>query len=209
MKKTFLVLAITLFATVYGFAQKPSDPELNQLIDVAASLRQNKASAWDNALKTMSQDKKWTMMDEIERDENECWLVGDKQFKLNPILNKCSGHDSKMVSGDFLNGNDPNFDYSITERGIKKGSQVRYALSYREGRQTFVIMPYDVSEAKNLDLEVLLNGQSMGHGSVYDGNLYLNINQAVKLSDTILLVITNKSQKDMPVVIINHNTRKQ
>lgn len=208
MKKVFLLLLINVVLFGQAFAQTKTDPELQKLTKTVATLRNADEKTWNKALDAFRQDSLWTTMDEVTRDENECWLIGNKQFKLNPILNQCSGHDRKMVRGDFLNGNDPHYNYSLTERGIKKQCSVSYEMSYREGRQTFVVMPYNPKIAQ-IDVKAYLNDRPVGETRIDNGDIVLNINDNVVKSDTIRLVITNFSKVDTPVVIINHNTRKQ
>lgn len=208
MKKAFLVLLLSTLIFGQSYAQTKTDPELQKLVKTVATLRNANEKTWNEAHKTFELDSLWTTMDEMIRDDNECWLIGDKQFKLNAILNQCNGHDKKMVSDDFLNGNDPHYNYSLTERGIKKQCSVTYEMSYREGRQTFVIMPY-TSNSEKLEVKAYLNDKPVGETSIDNGDIVLSINTHVIKSDTIRLVITNKSNEDMPIVIINHNTRKQ
>lgn len=207
MKKIFTLLIIITLTFGYASAQTKTDTELQRLTKTVASLRQSDKTIWNDALKAFQQDSLWTTMDELAKDENEYWLIGDKQFKLNAILNQCSNHDKQMVRGDFLNGNDPHYNYSLTERGVRRLSSVDYELSYREGRQIFVIMPYTGSPEK-IEAKVYLNGKPTGETTISDGNIVLNINANVKKSDTLRLIITNLGNEDMPVVIINHNTRK-
>ena len=208
MNKKILFLMITLAFASHASAQNETDWELQHLMSVVSTLRQPTSRNYNKALESFKKDSLWTIMDEAERHDNENWLIGDRQFKLNRIMSQCSGYDKKMVSGEFLNGNDPNFDYSLTERGIKKNCSVCYELSHREGRQTFVIMPYEKNEDK-IELQVFLNNKATGTSRVdNEGNIILSINENVKATDTIKLVVTNKSDSDMPVVIINHNTRK-
>ena len=207
MKKASLLFIISILIFGQAFAQTKADPELQKLTKTIATLRNSNERIWKEALKTFAQDSLWTTLDEIVRDDNESWLLGDKQFKLNPILNQCSGHDKKMVRGDFLNGNDPHYNYSLTERGIKKMCSVSYEMSYREGRQTFVVMPYNPKTAQ-LEVKSYLNDKLVGETSIDNGNIVLSINANVIKSDTIRLIITNLGNEDMPVVIINHNTRK-
>ena len=207
MKKAFLLFIIGILIFEQAFAQTKADPELQKLTKTIATLRYSNERTWKEALKTFAQDSLWTTLDEIARDDNESWLLGDKQFKLNPILNQCSGHDRKMVRGDFLNGNDPHYNYSLTERSIKKMCSVSYKMSCREGRQTFVVMPYNPKTAQ-LEVKSYLNDKLVGETSIDNGNIVLSINANVIKSDIIRIVITNLSNEDMPVVIINHNTRK-
>ena len=207
MKKLLLLLLVNLVLIGQIFAQKATDQELQHLMSVVSTLRQSDESNWNKALSSFQNDSLWTIMDEAVRDDNECWLVGKMQFKLNAILTKGSNYDKKRVSGEFLNGNDPNFNYSLTERGIKKGCSVSYELSYREGRQTFVVMPFE-KHAK-ITVEAFLNGKTIGESATdADGNIILSINAKVNKSDKLMLKITNNSNSDMPVVIINHNSRK-
>lgn len=207
MKKAFLLFIISILIFGQAFAQTKADPELQKLTKTIASLRKPNEKTWREAFNTFEQDSLWTTLDEIARDDNESWLLGDKQFKLNPILNQCNGNDKKMVRGDFLNGNDPHYNYSLTERGIKKMCSVSYEMSYREGHQTFVVMPYNPKTAQ-LEVKSYLNNKLVGETSIDNGDIVLSINANVIKSDTIRLVITNHSNEDMPVVIINHNTRK-
>lgn len=207
MKKAFLLFIISILIFGQAFAQTKADPELQKLTKTIASLRKPNEKTWREAFNTFEQDSLWTTLDEIARDDNESWLLGDKQFKLNPILNQCNGNDKKMVRGDFLNGNDPHYNYSLTERGIKKMCSVSYEMSYREGHQTFVVMPYNPKTAQ-LEVKSYLNDKLVGETSIDNGDIVLSINANVIKSDTIRLVITNHGNEDMPVVIINHNTRK-
>lgn len=208
LKKLLPLLLVNLMFIGQTFAQNENDRELKHLMSVVSTLRQSDKAAWDNALSSFKSDTLWTIMDEIPRDDNESWLVGSKQFKLNSILTQCEEYNKKTVRGDFLNGNDPNFNYSLTERGIKKGCSVDYELSYRQGRQTFVVMPFEKTNGK-IEAKVFHNGKETGESTIdADGNIILSLNAKVNPKDKLRLVITNKGNSDMPVVIINHNSRK-
>lgn len=208
MKKAFFLLIINAILFGQAFAQTKTDPELQKLAKTVSTLRNAEEKTWNEALSTFRQDSLWTTMDEIARDNNECWLLGNNQFKLNAILNQCSDHDKKMVRGDFLNGNDPHYNYSLTERGIKRKCSVSYEMSYREGRQTYIIMPYNPQTAQ-IEVKAYLNDKPVGETSIDNGDIVLSIIDNAIKSDVIRLVITNSGDEDMPVVIINHNTRKK
>ena len=207
MKKLFLFLIFSTTMLGTAFAQDRTNDTLQNLMNNVASLRHANNKGWDKALEVFGKDKSWTMMDEIERHENECWLTGDNQFKLNAILSKHNNYDKKMTTGDFLNGNDPNFNYSLIERGVKKNSTVIYELSYREGRQTFVVMPYE--KGSIIEVKATHNDKAVGSTRTdADGNVILNIDDNVKVNDKLSIAITNKGNSDMAIVIINHNTRR-
>ena len=207
MKRLFFIILMNLILIGPVLAQKETDWELQNLMNVVSTLRQPNGQKWDQAMQAFKRDSLWTMMDEIKSD-NEYKPIGNNQFKLNSILNDCSGYNKKMVRGDFLNGNDPNYDYALTERGIKKGRTVSYELSYREGKQTFIVMPYKKTDGK-IEVKAFHNDKPTGETYTDDeGNIHLSINADVKLSDKLRLIITNHSEENMPVVIINHNSRK-
>lgn len=208
MKKIYFIIMMSLLIAGPALAQKENDRELRKLMDAVSTLRQKDEAKWNDALQKFKRDSLWTSLDEIQSD-NEYMLIGDDHFKLNAILNECLGYDKQMVRGDFLNGNDPNYCYSLTERGIRKGREVSYEMSYREGRQTFIVMPYKKTDDK-IEVQAYLNDKPVGETRTdKDGNIHVSINDNVNLSDTLRLVITNHSDENMPVVIINHNTRKK
>lgn len=207
MKKFYFIIMMSLLIAGPALAQNENDQELRKLMNVVSALRQQDETKWNHALQTFKNDSLWTSLDEIQSD-NEYMLIGDNHFKLNAILNECLGYDTQMVRGDFLNGNDPHYNYSLTERGIRKGREVSYKMSYREGRQTFIVMPYKKTDGK-IEVKAFHNDKPVGETRTdKDGNIHLSINDNVKLSDTLRLIIINHSDENMPVVIINHNTRK-
>ena len=208
MKKIYFIVMMSLLIVGPALAQRENDRELRKLMGAVTALRQHDEAKWNQALQTFKCDSLWTSLDEIQSD-NEYMLIGDDHFKLNAILNKCLSYDKQMVRGDFLNGNDPNYNYSLTERGIKKGCAVSYEMSYREGRQVFVVMPYKKTGGK-LEVQAFHNGKPIGESHTdKEGNIHLSINDNIKSSDKLRLVIINHSDENMPVVIINHNTRKE
>lgn len=215
MKKTFLLITV-LFAGLSLFAQSGIDQETRHLIDLAVSIRQagpeQREKAWKETSTALSNDKAWTMMDEIQPHKNECKLTDRsvQWFSLNRILSQKSGYETNQVRGDFNNGENPDFDYSLIERSIKAGVTAEYDLKSREGEQVFVIVPYD-PKGSALEAEVSRNGVVLGKGVKQDdGNIYINIgkDQNVKPKDVLHLTISNKGSQNMTYVLINHNCRK-
>lgn len=214
MKKLFAIL-IFLVLSLTTLAQKPVDTELQHLIGVAASLRQpdmqQQEQAWNNASEQLGKDDLWTIMDEITPHQNECRLTDRKVrwFAINRILSQRMGYEKNQVRGDFNNGEDPNFNYSLIERSVKANQTVNYDLKSREGEQTFVIMPFDVNSA-DLRAELYRDSTFLSQGIRHkDGNIYLKVNKDknVVADDILNLVITNNSEQNVAVIIINHNTR--
>lgn len=214
MKKALLV--IILFTTAFSLrAQQAIDQETQHLIDIVSSIRkadpQQREQAWNNASKALSTDKSWTIMDEIQPHKSECRLTDRsvQWFAINRILTSKMGYESNQVRGDFNNGENPDFNYSLIERSIKAGETASYDLKSREGEQAFVLVPFD-TEAK-LEAELTRGGTTLAKGTrKADGNVYLIIpkDQNVKASDVLNLVVSNKSAKSCAYVLINHNVRQ-
>ncbi|MBR0118428.1 MAG: hypothetical protein IJM04_14300 [Prevotella sp.] len=214
MKK--IAIAIMLFMLV--MPMKAQDKHLQQLVSMVTSLRRPSESqqrAAYNELKIkLAADKEWTPMDELVDEGNgECRPTKKMNwFRLNTLLMQApgqSGNLSMVTKGDFLNGEDPRFNYSLIEKGIRQGATVRYTMKGREGAQTFVIVPYDAKAASKIKATITKDGDVI-HGKVENGNIVLKVDRKynLKSKDRITLEIKNDSGKDMAVVILNHNTRK-
>ena len=211
------LLVIFIFcSTTFGLrAQQAIDQETQHLIDVVSSIRkadpQQREQAWNNASKALSTDKSWTIMDEIHPHSSECRLTDRsvQWFAINRILTSKMGYESNQVRGDFNNGENPDFNYSLIERSIKAGQTASYDLKSREGEQAFVLVPFD--QTNTLEAEVTRGNTTLAKGTrKADGNIYIIIgkDQNVKASDVLNLTVTNKSDKNCAYVLINHNVRQ-
>lgn len=197
------------------FAQSGLDKETKHLIDLVSSIRQaapdQREKAWKEAETALANDKSWTIMDEIVPHKNECRLTDRsvQWFAINRILSQKSGYETNQVRGDFNNGENPDFNYSLIERSIKAGLTAEYDLKSREGEQCFVIVPFDPKA--NMEVEVSRNGNTLAKGvQQKDGTILVSIgkDQNVKPKDVLHLTITNKGSESMTYVLINHNCRK-
>ena len=214
MKKS-LILLLNLFLTFPVFAQESLDPEMQHLMEIVASLRQTERpeEAWNQANEDFGNDTRWTIMDEITPHENEC-LLSDRKvkwFALNRILSQRMGYEDNKTRGDFNNGEDPNFNYSLIERSVKAGRKVEYELSSREGEQIFIIMPSNTEKAKfEISLyrgkDKLAQGKTLNSGDIY---MKIDAKKEITADDVLRLVVINNSNENMAFVIINHNTRKK
>lgn len=214
MKKVFSLI-ISLFAGLCLIAQTGVDTETRHLIDIAVSIRQaapeQREQAWKDASAALSADKSWTIMDEIVPHKNECRLTDRsvQWFSLNRILSQKSGYETNQVRGDFNNGENPDFNYSLIERSLKAGLSAEYDLKSREGEQLFVIVPFDPN-GTTLDVEITRQGTILAKGTKQkDGNIYLHIgkDKDVKPKDVLHLVVNNPGSQSATYVLINHNCR--
>ena len=201
-------------------AQDAVDQEMQRLIGQVASLRKTNAkqqkAAWEKASAAFANDKAWTIMDEITPDiNNECRLTDKtvRWFALNRMLTRHMGYEETKVRGEFNNGEDPNFNYSLIECSVKAKATVSYDLKSREGKQVFVIMPFETAASAKMEVTVKCKGkgwQATGNRHA-DGNIYVMIpaSQKVTARDVLTLSIKNNGSKNMAFVILNHNTRNK
>lgn len=210
------VLMLLFFSLGFkAMAQTSGDNELQRLIGVVCSMRQSdeqsREKAWNDAARILENDKQWTIMDEVTPHPNECRITDRslQWFALNRMLSRQMGYEMNQVRGDFNNGEDPDFNYSLIERSVKANATVSYMLKSREGEQIFVVIPYD-TQAASLETALYRGDTLLAQGVRHDdGNIYLIADRDyhVVMNDVLKLVITNKSSANTAMVIINHNTR--
>ena len=220
-KQFYTLLMFLMMLVMPAAAQVKVDKELESLISAVTSLRQADAgkqkTAYQVVTQTLTADQHWTPMDELrDRNNNEC-RVTDKTmswFKLNSILNTITMKRNGLNTsrGDFLNGEDPHFSYSLIEKSVKAGKTVSYDMKGREGSQDFVVVPYDTQKAK---LDVVLYKKAgnkktqLAKGSKgSDGHIYVQVKTKVKADDVLTLEISNRGTANAAMVILNHNKRK-
>lgn len=196
----------------FNLIAQTEDEEMQNLIDIVGTLRGTRdKTAWDNVKETLANDKQWTIMDELRQSENECRITDRmvQWFSINRMLSQNMGYENSRARGDFNSGEDPNFNYSLIERSVKAGAAVSYELKFRQGKQEFVVMPYE-TEGVNMTIEAYRGDELLATGkTASDGNIYLIIDadKNIKSDDVMRIVVTNNGDKNMAFVIINHNTR--
>jgi len=218
MRRTILLLLMTMFCMLVMRGQSVlMDQGLRSLVDAVVMLRQAESekseTLREKASETLEKNQKWTLMDELkDRNGGECLLTKKmERFRLVPVLNTilAKRYGKNKVKGHYLNGEDPKFNYSLIEKGIKAKGKVVYHVRGRVGHQDFVMVPRNVDKA-NLRIR-MLNGKKRLKAKMtkgQDGNIYVHTDSRLKLTDQLTLEITNGQNENAAVVIINHNTRK-
>ena len=223
MKHPQRILATFAFLFALFFtasAQNVSlDAELGKLVDLVKRLRTpsetQQKKAYDAAIRPLADDTKWTPMNEL-RDENgaEC-RPADKtvrRFRLNTLLNNAERRRNGLSAStdNFLNGQDEAYNYSLYEKSIKAGDNhtARYSFHGRQGRQTFVFVPFTTNGA-SFSVRLLWKGKSIGTTTRQgDGTQVLTTKERIGKDDTLTLEISNNGSSPLSLVILNHNTRK-
>ena len=188
------------------------DKNLKIFVDAVVSLRQNSNAKINSAKATLKNNKAWTVMDELKDGNNsECWLTKKmSRFNLVPILTEVltERYGKNISRGDFLNGEDPRFNYSLIEKGIKAKKKVKYTFQGRIGKQDFVIIPCEPASILSIKFSKGTSPLKAVQQKSKDGCIYLHIDAKLKATDKITLEIENKSNNNVAIAILNHNTRK-
>lgn len=209
--KRLIILSAVLFLGLNLSAQT-NDEELQNLINIVNTLRgAQDRETWESAKSALGNDKHWTIMDELKQSSNECRITDRsvQWFSINRMLSQNMGYETSRARGDFNSGEDPNFNYSLIERSVKANTSVSYEMRFRQGKQEFVVMPYE-TEGIDMTLEAYRGEELLATGKMAnDGNIYLTIDadKNVQSDDILTIVVTNNSDKNMAFVIINHNSR--
>ncbi len=206
MKKITLIM-MCMFAQVC-LAQNVGieDKELASLVDMVKMLRNPTESNFNQVKKLLKADERWTPMNETGKlQSTECKASeGIPGFKLNRIMYSVTKEQKRVSTpGSMLNGEDSRYNYSLYERSLKKGKSATYKLRKRDGKQTFVLVPY---VGKKGSLSVLVDGKKRVTTEQEDGTLVCSFDSTGK---EISLSVTNRSGAALSFVIINHNSRKK
>ncbi len=204
MKYIFTYLIIALSAT-FAFAQ---DTELAALSETVKMLKSGGSSAFDKAVETLSKDVAWTPMNELRPSDPsvEC-RASDRVpgFKLNKLLAKAEqAQRFETSTGNMLNGENPQYSYSLYERAVKSGKSATYSLRSRLGEQTFIFIPFD-KDAK-LDIEISCGNVIFEKTRYNDGSVRLS--GTATAEEPVAVKITNQDRENRSFVLLNHNPRK-
>ncbi len=206
-----LYIAVLAFVLADSAAAQTGNKELDRLVGIATMLRSADAAVFNRAQKMLEDDALWTPMDELGRlQATEC-TPAEKvtRFKLNRLLSRADGQRKYVTSrGDFLNGEDERYDYSLYERSLRARQSATYSLKGRVGQQTFVLVPHSAS-ANGLSLSVSAPGVTFNAPKKLPNGCLL-VSTAGKLSkeQRITLCVKNASAAPQSFVLINHNSRK-
>lgn len=215
-----LLLVIGGSSQIYSQTVLDEDEEKYtlKLVDASLTLRNNTQQSWDAVQYELSTLLRvFTMMDELQDVNNDCALI-DKNVKslgLNRMIKnlKESKNVVQNTGKGLLDGADSRFNYSIYEKGIKKGRTATYRnLTGRNGKQAFVIIPYSANQPYKTELY-------RHNGDIYEpmhkdnnGITYYSIDteDGPSEGESLILKIENMdTENNRSFVIINHNYRNK
>ncbi|MDE6277053.1 MAG: hypothetical protein K2M06_02995 [Muribaculaceae bacterium] len=205
MKRLAFVVCI-IFSCIAASAQ---DATLTAMMDAVRSLKSGGQKAFEAAAEKLGADKSWTPMNELKAADPkaEC-RASDRVagFRLNKLLAAAEQKRRFETStGNMLNGENPHFNYSLYERGVKAGSTLEYTLKGRSGSQCIVIMPYDGLKSAGLDVSVSAGGKVMTKTIEKDAYIFTG---SVAEGQTVKIRVANGTDKPRSLAIFNFNSRK-
>lgn len=212
----FLLLLTTILTVPAQIPwAKPEDEQTTQkLLDAVLLLRKGDARSWNTAQDELEKRiSQFTLMNELRDDANDCPLVNEQMrtFGVNRIVSELKrGRRVQNTGHELLDGADVRFNYSLYEKGIKKGRTATYKMSGRDGRQVFLIVPQNAKQPYSVELlrqdgTVIPVGGKDARGITY---YIVETQDGPKPGETLTLKITNGDpDHNASFVIINHNYR--
>lgn len=177
--------------------------EMEKLIRLTITMRdQGKRTQVLNELKA---DTKWTLMDELEFDANEC-TYGDKvnMFGINDIAVEIAQREKGIINvgGRFKHSADPNFQYSFVELTAKAGKSILYNVKGHKGSQQIAIVPFD--KKQSYTAVFITDGKEQKAHTIKDGISYYTV--AVGKRGNYEFEITNTGTKNASFAVITYNS---
>lgn len=198
-------IAIIIMLAIPQTASAQYNAEMEKLIRLTTTMRdQGKRTQVLNELKT---DTKWTLMDELDFDTNEC-TYGDKvdMFGINDIAADIAQREKGIVNvgGRFKHSADPNFQYSFIELTAKAGKSILYNVKGHKGVQQIAIVPFNKNQAYTAVF--ITDGKEQKAHTIKDGVSYYTV--TVGKRGNYEFEITNAGTKNASFAVITYNSGK-
>jgi hypothetical protein len=211
-KFKFVAITAFLFLPFLSIAQGSMDGKLVFLVNSVCDLRHADEKTYSLVQERLSSNDDWTPMNETGSfKEGECHPYDNVPgFKLNRLLSLiATSRKTVYVHGDMLNGENENYDYSLYERSVHANAKVSYTIKGREGRQCFVIVPYD-EDGGDLSASIRIGeGDTIDFVKTEGGLLTAFIDNTTLETDDPVTIIVVGGNRDQSFVILNHNMRKK
>lgn len=142
--EALMCLVLVVMMAVPQRAKAQTDAEMQKLIRLTTTMRDQSKRGY--VLGELRADDKWTLMDELRRDANEC-TYGDRvnMFGLNDIAAEIAQRERGIVNvgGRFKHSADGKHHYSFIELTAVAGQSIYYRVDGHAGTQQIAIVPFD------------------------------------------------------------------
>lgn len=197
---TVLVLLVMLALPQRASAQY--NAEMEKLIQLTTTMRNQSKRAY--VLKELKDDDKWTLMDELKRDANEC-TYGDKvnMFGINDIAAEIAQREKGIVNvgGRFKHSADGKHHYSFIELTALAGTSIYYSVAGHTGTQQVAVVPFDAKGKYTATF--YSDGKEVKAHTVKDEIAYFTVN--VGKYGKYEFEIANNDTKNASFAVITYN----
>ena len=205
-------ILLLAFLSMSAFSQGQYDRKLEFLTDAVCELRKGEEASFNRVRKLLAEDEGWTPMNETGAfRDGECHPYDNvRVFGLNRMLTLIASDRKPVhIHGDMLNGQNESYDYSLYERSVLAGARVSYTVKGREGRQCFLIVPFD-SDGGALSASITVNdGRPVKFQRAKNGILSVFLEGNHIELDTPLTITVTGGNRNQAFVLLNHNSRKR
>lgn len=181
--------------------------EMEKLIRLTTMMRDQKKRT--QVMSELKADTKWTLMDELQVDANEC-TYKDKvnMFGINDIAAEIAQREKGTVNvgGRFKHSGDGKHNYSFIELTAKVGTSILYQVDKHKGTQQVAIVPFDKNQAYSA-VFILATGKEISAHSTKEGISYFTVPLGGN-STSYSFEITNKGAKNASFAVITYNPMK-
>ena len=208
----YLVISTACIWSIQGQERSSMyDQHISEICGFVNTLHQN-PSSYEQVFKDLSQKEYWRLMEEFNENctpKSSLCSLWDK-VEMTGINDRAFQAEQKRGSipqstDNFCSGNETNYSYSFFECRILAGKSISSQVSYRQGPQLFIVMPYNPG---SISASLYVDGKPVSGHTDKDGNIVFEITEAVSTDAVIDITLTNTSATNQSAVIINNNTRK-
>lgn len=210
-----LLLLVTGSVQAQDYINARDEENTMKLLNAALLLRNSDEKHWNEAQNELAKRLGiFTMMDELKDYAHDCALIDKnvKSFGVNRMIKELkAGKRVQNTGKGLLDGSDSRFNYSMYEKGIKKGCTSSYLLSGRSGRQVFVIVPYTSGQEYTTVLKIEGGEEYTPYYNAADGVTYycIDTDKGPAAGEKLKFEISNTGNGNASFVIINHNYRNR
>lgn len=195
-------IILLLFMGLTQNVHAQDDAEMVRLIRLTTMMRDQSKRA--EVLKELKADTKWTLMDELDIDFNEC-TYGDQvdMFGINDIAAEIAQRERGIVNvgGRFRNSADGVHHYSFIELTAKAGTSVTFSVWNHKGVQKVAIIPFDIGQ--DYSASFFTEGDELKAETIKDGISFYSFK--VGKRGHYEFQITNEGSKNASFAVITYN----
>ncbi|MCQ2244518.1 MAG: hypothetical protein MJZ32_09710 [Bacteroidaceae bacterium] len=200
-------IAIMFLLAIPQSVSAQYNAEMEKLIRLTTTMRDQKKRT--QVLNELKADTKWTLMDELTVDANEC-TYKDKvnMFGINDIAAEIAQREKGVVNvgGRFKHSADGKHNYSFIELTAKAGAAVMYTVKAHVGTQQVAVVPFDKNQAY-VAVFITENGKEINAHTKKEGISYFTVPIGSKAA-SYSFEITNNGTKNAAFAVITYNPMK-